>query len=563
MSNRIRPDYRRFTLLAVITAAALLLRVWGLPWGLHDANVSRRAHPDEWAIYWLFHWFSTGGNLDPCPTPGASCFFDWGTVYPYLAYAIHGALVPVSAFTPLHVFGRQADATFVWAAIAGRLTSAILSTATVVVVYRLANETFGTPVGLPAAAVTAVSCLLAQLAHFATPDSTTVFFMSCTLLACAIALNRPSSWRFVVTGALLGLSVGTEYHMALLIVPIALAWTLGGVRRPRDLVLMLGCAALTYCLSNAYALVHPRAFLAAIEHTVNMRTVDSQAQYQGRWSAYGPEWLYVVRYPLGYGVGVALTVWMMAGLTWSLYRHAKGDALLLSWVLVYFLLVTVTPAKFMRYSAPLVPVLAILSARLAVDLFRIRRVALKTFLAAAMVASMAFTTAYDGAYASLFSGVDSRLAAAQWLAHRAAGSTSVGFEQLPNGLLNMPEYVSADGYRVCFAQFQSGRVPDLGRYVVLDSYALEEHPQVASSAVRRFRSALTSDKNYRLVLSIHTVPSLFGMRFPIDGSPHDWRYPVHQITVYEARSISARNPRYCFPDLDAARVALYRAPPGD
>jgi hypothetical protein len=549
----------RLPILVGIVLLGFALRAWGLTWGLFDATVSRRPHPDEWPVYWLFHWFGANQNLDPCPTSKSACFFDWGMVYPYTAYAVHLLIKPFTGLVPAGTFGRQADMEFVWAAIAGRTASLILSTLTIILVYRIASEAFSPDAGLAAALVTALSTLLVQLAHFATPDSTTIFLLSATLLVAVQLSRRPTIRRFALAGTLLGLSTGSEYHMALLVVPLGVAWWLGDApRRARYLGITVLCALATYLVTSLYAVVHLSDFIAATEHTLRIRTVDSKLQYGDRWSVFGPAWLYVIRYPLGYGVGFAFTAWMLAGTGWSLLRRTRADWILLSWLVVYFVLVSLSPAKFMRYSAPLLPVLAVFSGRILVDLIHGSHVSSR--VAASVLATLAvlITLLYNGAYASLFTATDSRLSTAQWLTRHAPTGSDIVFDQLPNGLVNLPYYISTPQYHPCFSEFQTAGLHNPARYVVTDNYDLEEHPRITQAAVILFHRTLQSNPSYRLVWQVHHVPTFLGMTFSIDGSPHDWRYPSHVISVYEKRPAESQSDsKSCFPTLAAAHDALY------
>ncbi len=551
---------RRQALLASILTLGLGLRAWGMFWGLYDADVSRRPHPDEWTIYWLFHWFTANGNLDPCPNAKTACFLDWGTLYPYIAYAVHWLLLPLQALTPAHSFGPQADTEFVWTVIAGRTTSLVLSTLTIFVVYKLAARAYDEQTGLVAAGITSVSALLIQLAHFGTPDSTTIFLLTCTLYLIVRATEAPDIKVFALAGLLLGLSIGSEYHMVLLAIPLCVAWW-GNTenRNPRFLAVAAVAALAAYAVSNVYALVHISSFISATEHTLRIRTVDSSVQYGDRWAAFGPAWLYVIRFPLGYGVGFALAGAMLAGTVWAIIRRTGSDWVLLAWLFAYFMLVTLSPAKFMRYSAPLLPVLAAFTGRAVCDLLRARAMSIARGGLALVTAVAIVTLAYDAAYDGLFSVTDSRLAAAQWVTRHAPPSTRIQFEQLPNGLINLPYFFDGGRYQPCFSEFQSSRLADGARYVLTDSYDLEEHPRILQADVTAFRSTLARDKALRIALTVHHVPELLGWQFPIDGSPHDWRYPSHVITVYaSAGNASAVGPS-CYPSLAAAHAALYPA----
>jgi len=548
---------RRFLLLGLIVLLALLLRSWGIAWGLHDSNVSRRAHPDEWAIYYLFQWFDGTRSLNPCPSQG-QCFFDWGSVFPYLAYGLHFLALPLFGLIPAGAFGHHADINFVRIVLTGRVLSVLLSILTVMMSYRLAAVCFGPGAGLLAALFVALSGLLVQLAHFATPDATLDFLMTCSLLAMALALKRPSLSRFTVAGGLVGLAAGTEYQMALLLLPLTCAWLLSSRRGALPLLAAYGVAAATFLISNPYVLIDQHAFRLSIEHAIRMRTVDSALQYQDRWAPYGPAWLYVVRYPLGYGVGFAMTGVLIAGAAWSLWRREKYDLLLLCWLVPYLLLVSFSSAKFMRYSAPLLPPLAVLAGRfVATALVQPRPRAVRAAAAIGTAAALLFSGAYDAAYAGMFAAPEPRLVATMWLAQHARLGSQVEFEELPDGLVNLPVFVTAAGYRPCFAQFSTKRLGGSPAYVVVDNYALEDHEAVSGSVARRFQHVLASTPNYRVAHRVAYVPTFLGLSFPIGGSPHDWRYPDHEITVYSRVSSPTSAASYCYQNLQLAVASLY------
>ena len=548
---------RRFLLLGVILLLALVLRSWGLAWGLHDANVSRRAHPDEWAIYYLFQWFDGTRSLNPCPSHG-QCFFDWGSVFPYLAYGLHFLAAPFFGLVPAHVFGHHADLYFVRTVMVGRVLSVLLSTLTVVITYRLAAVCFGIGAGLLAALLVALSGLIIELAHFATPDATLGFLMTCSLLAMTLAVKKPSLSRFTVAGGLVGLAAGTEYQMALLILPLTLAWWLSARRAAHLLLASYGVAAAAFLISNPYVLIDQHAFRLSMEHAIRMRTVDSGLQYQDRWAPYGPAWLYVVRYPLGYGVGFAMTGLLIAGAAWSLWRREKYDLLLLCWLIPYLLLVSFSEAKFMRYSAPLLPPLAVLAGRLVTTaLAQPRPRAARGVAVVAVAFALLYSGTYDAAYAGMFAAPEPRLVATTWLARHAPLGSQVEFEELPDGLVNLPVFVTAAGYRPCFAQFSTKRLGGSPAYVIVDNYALEDHEAVSGSVARQFQRVLARRPDYRVAQRVAYIPTFLGVTFPIGGSPHDWRYPDHEITVYSRVPSPTTPADYCYQNLQLAVASLY------
>ena len=557
--------HRGALLLAAVVMIGFGLRVWGLVWGLHDADVSRRAQPDEWVVYWVFRWFVRHQDLNPCPGTRQvlhqQCFYDWGGLYLCLSYGVKMALTPILSLIPAGLFGSHADHEYVRAVLAGRILSVAASTVTILVVYWAGVVMQGARLGIIAATCTALCGLLVQLAHFATPDSTTILFMTLTLLAALYAVDQPSLTRFALMGAVAGLATGSEYNMIVLVLPIVGAWVLSGRRDWRLLAVAATAMAGAWLVVNPYALLQPAAFINANLHSLRLRTVESSAQYQDRWSAYGPAILFVIRFPLGYGVGFAITAWLVTGAVWGLIRRDRYTTILLLWVIPYFILITISPAKFMRYSAPLLPPLTLLAARFLLDAMHFQRARLRIVVVPLALTTALYSLVYDAAYTRLFAATDPRQAATIWLQKHAARHAAVGFEEIPNGLLNLPYFVTDAGFRPCFSTFQTGQLRGPARYFVLDDYALEEHPAVDMSAVEHFRESLQRNAQYRRVFHIQPVPSLFGIDFPIAGSPHDWRYPSHTITVFWHTRPGVPSLGQCYPNLSVAQKALYVPPP--
>jgi hypothetical protein len=545
--------------LGAILVIGLGYRCWGLAWGLYDADISRRPHPDEWVVYWLFQWFDQTRSLNPCPRPQTHCYFDWGSVYLYLAYSVHYITTPLLQNVPAGLLGNRADPTFVRSVLAGRMTSVVTSTLTILVVYRTGVLAYGVAAGLVAALLVALSGLLIQLAHFGTPDSTTVFLVTVTLLVSYVAAVRPSRGSLALGGALVGLSAGTEYHMALLAVPLTVAWLLGTPRRTASILLAFACSVAAFVVSNPYAVLDLPAFLSALDHTVRIRTIESSLEYQDRFAGYGPDWLYVVRYPLGYGVGFAFAILMMAGALNACLQRRKIDLLLLSWIIPYALLVSIASAKFMRYSAPLLPPLALLAGGLLVQVLQLRKWVLQSLAAAALAFALLYSGTYDAAYAQLFNHPEPRYVATRWIQQHAPVGAKIAFEELPTGLVNMPYFVTSAGYLPCFYQFRIQRLDGPMQYLVLDSYTQEEHPSISGNQVSVFLAALSASKDYRLVMHVDYVPTLLGFQFPIAGSPHDWRYLTHDISIY-LQVTPTGGTSLCYPNIDKAIAALYVQP---
>lgn len=522
----------------MLAVAGTYFRARGLTWGLYDVDVPRRAHPDEWVVYWLFHWFDTRRRLNPCPGPTTQCFFDWGAVYPTVAYDLREIfLAPLSHLAA--AFGPQADRRDVADLLAGRFVS-LAASALLIPTTWIWGRVIASPwTGAAGAAVVAFAALPVQLAHFATPDSTTVLLAALTLLACTLCVRSEAQWGLVGCGTLLGIATGSEYHMALLALPLVVTWGMTG-RRPQILILSALGALVAFIVTNPFVVAEWPKFVAAGIHTLQIRTVQSQSEYQGRFDRYGPDWIYVVRFPLAYGLGVPLTLAVLGGALLSLPRPARTTVLILSWVAPYWVLISVSSAKFMRYGAPLYPALAVLAALGLTRLWAHTSVPLRLASAVLGAAIIIWTSAYLTAYGSLFTGADSRLVAATWMKAHIQRGSQVLFGQAPDGVLNMPYFAQMEGYHPCPLSFNSHLAAESGEYAVWDAYNLEDHPDNSQTQVERFAQALRNPRLFRRVFTIAPHMAILGFRFPLTGSPHDWRYPAHDITIYRSLATPVR-----------------------
>ncbi|HLJ69037.1 MAG TPA: hypothetical protein VKX16_16920, partial [Chloroflexota bacterium] len=78
-----------------------------------------------------------------------------------------------------------------------------------------------------------------------------------------------------------------------------------------------------------------------------------------------------------------------------------------------------------------------------------------------------------------------------------------------------------------------------------------------------FLGNLARGRRYRLLARVHYTPTFLGLRFPIDASPHDWRYPSHEILVYQrATAVSAPTAAVCYPSVAAVDAQPPSSPHG-
>jgi hypothetical protein len=127
----------------------------------------------------------------------------------------------------------------------------------------------------------------------------------------------------------------------------------------------------------------------------------------------------------------------------------------------------------------------------------------------------------------------------------------IGFEAPVDGLLNLPSFFTAPAYAACYP---ARRLRDIlgSKFIMLDNFAVDEFPAASKPDLQRFESNLAHDSGYRLVRTVDYVPTFLGVSFPIAGSPHDWRYPSHAVTIYQRVASVSDPPSACLLAVSAA-----------
>src|SRR5512137_1341827 len=163
--------HRKIILVVVtLTGAALLLRLWGIGFGLPQAY-----HIDE-HFYFPYAWSMGEGQLNlPDQAHGPSL---------YLGLLLIGQKLMQAAFFPQLSnadFGALRD-TNPWPyLLSARIISALLGTLTIPIVYLLAKRFRDRTVGFIAAALMTVLFFHVRDSHFGVPDTLTTLFAAATV----------------------------------------------------------------------------------------------------------------------------------------------------------------------------------------------------------------------------------------------------------------------------------------------------------------------------------------------------------------------------------------------
>ncbi len=344
--------------LVAILLVAAALRLSGVAW---DGGIG--AHPDERYLVGVAEEMAHRWEPDPF-TVDAS--FPYGHVPLYLLLLLGGAdrLMAARLLTGLLDVGTVA------------LTAALART----LIAAGGRDRSRSRGALMAALFLAVMPLHVQQAHFATADVPLAFFSTGALLFAARSVVHGQARRAaasLLAGIWAGLALGCKAGAALLLIPVALASTLGAENRReqvRRAAGALGAALATFAIANPFAVLEFPRFLTNVTTQAALARgavlVPYTLQYRGT-----PPYLYPIAQQLVWGMGPVLGLLGFGGLAWMVARAARGrlspaEWVVLAWALPFFAFTGGLYAKFPRYLLPLMPILAVYAAQWMVTMSR-------------------------------------------------------------------------------------------------------------------------------------------------------------------------------------------------
>ncbi len=189
-------------ILAGILIVALGLRIWGIGFGLPDPY-----HADE--PTYVSAALNLGAGIigrQPNPTAFSNILFGEYAAY-YLIGRLGGLFSSTAAFEQAY---RADPSVFL---LLSRLTSALLGTATVMVVYWLGARTKRRIIGLLAALLLAVTFLHVRDSHYGVPDVATAFFIGLTVLLCILTWQKGESKYLYGAAAAASFAVATKWSV--------------------------------------------------------------------------------------------------------------------------------------------------------------------------------------------------------------------------------------------------------------------------------------------------------------------------------------------------------------
>ncbi len=556
----------------VILAAAAALRIWGLDWALPDSRHYASYHPDEAVILnAAMNVSMIAGNFDPG-------FYNYGSLYIFIVNLgitigmLSGAInLSGDPFAQIGEFAKLY--------LTGRILAVTLGILTVYLVYALGRRLYGKPVGLLAGAFMAVAPLHVMHSKFMAVDVPATFFVVFSLLYAARIPDSNRLRNYILAGLFAGFAAATKYNAGLVLLSLLAVHVASAKGRPilqafhPKMLAGIVSAATGFLIGCPGVLLNTQAFVRDFRYEMLHVSTGHGLLFEKTGSGF----LYHLTHSLLPGLGPALLLLGMIGLLYALLRRstgngvartilpwrcqtpmpraAAGDWMLIVFAAAYYALIGMADVRFARYVMPLIPMIALLAARLLIEseqaLAGRSKFAAVTLGLIAMLA-LGYTAVYATALDTLFAFRDTRDQAAAWIKANIPQGNSIGLPTTPwfytpplspeFGLLSPSERTEAaeeadyytfvfDTHREWNAQVLDEADPE---YVIMSQFEYDDRLRVGDLDYKAYMSLV--DEQYRIEKRFVRRPALYGVPFPMQWKlPHDMSYASPDTLVYARR----------------------------
>ncbi len=521
--------------LIAILIFALILRLYGIHWGLpNSAHPDYSYHPDE-ALHLLFARMLVNGEII------GKQFIYGGTFYYTILNAFFYFAARLGEF--LGGFNLLANSILI-----GRYFHTAVAVLTILMVYQCGQVFFGRRVGLLAAIMLAVTPAHILCAQRMRPDEIGALFPALMILLSWWIMNAEEQKNlkfYIYAGLALGVAIAFRFPLAILIAaPVSAHVFIRNAGRTtkiwqsmwdRKLIIMFGTTVLGYLITSPHTLIYPEWFMQGLKIQWSYQSgsfVDAvgngPAAYQWGWTM------------LHEALGYPLYFLALGGVVLALTRRTRADIMILVVSVPYFILTLFTSWVVVRYTLPLLPLLTILAANFVVYVVetipRFKSITYTLFLVV-----LAWTVLADYAYLKMEAGRDVRDVASEWIQHNLPRGSSILTVRMyledyyfnpviPEGYRALVFFLQKDNdSRALFRDYRFG-------YLVLNEFIYKNMerlgPQHPDPYARMFYESLLSS-HYKLIKQFKQPIKALGIDFSAWFTTQDYVIADPVIRIYE------------------------------
>jgi hypothetical protein len=532
---------------------ALGVRLVGIGWSLPNAERHYSYHPDEWLVL-LASYFV----INPYAGEFLPGFYNYGTLPMYLwSVWLHwlsavGVIdrLPENA-TPAQIAELRAQL-YLWA----RVLVALLGAGTAVVVGRTVAQVAGIGAGVVSALAMAFAPAFVVHSRFMTVDVPTTFFVALAFHQ-AVALHVSSHpMRTLLWGAFwAGCAAGSKYNAGLALLALLVGlWLLPNLPVAKRL---LGSGAAVGVAGLTFLIVCPGVWADSARFWANFwYEVRHVGQGHGEiFTDTGLGWLYHLKPNLSTGFGAVGLLASAVG--WALHARNRVWWGVLAASLAYYLLIGAAEVRFLRYTFPLFPMLAMGVGLLwagrtpSPPLLRVERVRVRgdSILTRALtVAALGWQLLSAASLTACMVRPDARDQAAGWARANLPEGARIGFPTVPwfytsplfaeIGELRWQDRLAAaqqaTRYRLIplappewNADALQATLPE---YLIISEFESRDVARIGRADYQAFMRFV--EARYTLLRTFENEPVVLGRR---EDMPHDLLYICPKIYIYRLR----------------------------
>lgn len=370
-------------------------------------------------------------------------FFAYGSLPIYL-YRATGDI--------LNHFSKEKDWVYDWAKInvIGRVWSAVFSSLTLIVIYKLARKIFDKKVALVALFLTAFTPFLIQTAHFAVTESMLAFYIITLSYLSIQLLTKPSFSQTIKLSLVMGLALATKTSAITFFIPPGFAFLHLIVKNLSHkhfdhaldyafkMILFFALSSFIFVVIDPYIFLDFKRFRESMNYEGGIVTGKLVVVYVYQFIKTRAYLYWVQNWFFTQGPLLAST--SIVGSFYFLYliirKRQVSPVLIFAWPLVYFAIVGNWFTKFSRYLVPLYPFLALVSSKLLIDMVNLARKQ-KTLLLISkllLVFTLSTTFIYALAFMSVYTSPQTRIMASEWTYANIPSGSKILTEHWDDGL---------------------------------------------------------------------------------------------------------------------------------
>lgn len=322
------------------------------------------------------------------------------------------------------------------------------------------------------------------------------------------------------------------------------------------LIIILGLAV-GFLIGCPGALLHSDSFLRGFIYELH----HTQTGHGLVFAETGSGFVYHIIHSFIPGMGLPILILAIVGVIYAIKKWTPQDAMLIAFLVPYYVLIGVAQVKFARYTIPILPPLVLLAARIPGKLMEwldenknLARSAGKIAVSVTIVLIVLYTLLFSISLDGVMARKDNRDAALAWIRKNIPPGSSIAVPTIP--WFYTPPLDPRFGYGSAQIRFEAAQsvaeyaiVTDENQewnwrllrdsepdFVILSEFEYEDRLRIGDQAAIDYFAILHN--RYRLVRQFDSPPSIFGRKFPLLVElPHDMSYANPTIQIYARNDI--------------------------